>query len=211
MQEIQASRGTNGILECNFLSKTRTAPSFVLTEKSYDANPKRAKGILASEETMEEPVPRQPRKMDKKRKIMMPVMSKVGVKMYAKSILYHTFPLLFLNLFVYPPKNMGDTPMIVSPFNKLVICIVLAYEHSVINAPFTHAVLQCFDIFYGGNGKSSGLLRGMPLVARMFATSEQAWYPMASSSANYCRKTSSVRNGCITVWTLFRCNPNRVV
>jgi hypothetical protein len=32
----------------------------------------------------------------------------------------------------------------------------------------------------------------MPLVTRMFASSEHAWDPMASSSVNFCRKTRTV-------------------
>jgi hypothetical protein len=32
----------------------------------------------------------------------------------------------------------------------------------------------------------------MPLVTRMFASSEQAWDPMASSGVNVCRKTRTV-------------------
>jgi hypothetical protein len=49
--------------------------------------------------------------------------------------------------------------------------------------------LQRFDMIYDDNGKSSGLPRGMPLVTRMFASSEHAWDPMASSSARSCSKT----------------------
>jgi hypothetical protein len=32
----------------------------------------------------------------------------------------------------------------------------------------------------------------MPLVTRVFASSEHAWDPMASSSVNFCRKTRTV-------------------
>jgi hypothetical protein len=52
--------------------------------------------------------------------------------------------------------------------------------------------LQCFDMIYDDNGKSSGLPRGMPLVTRVFASSEHAWDPMASSSVNSYRKTRTV-------------------
>jgi hypothetical protein len=41
-------------------------------------------------------------------------------------------------------------------------------------------------------GKRSELPRGMPLVTRMFASSELAWGPMASSSVNFCPKTRTV-------------------
>jgi hypothetical protein len=41
-------------------------------------------------------------------------------------------------------------------------------------------------------GKRSEPPRGMPLVTRMFASSEHAWDPMASSSVNSCRKTRTV-------------------
>jgi hypothetical protein len=33
---------------------------------------------------------------------------------------------------------------------------------------------------------------GMPLVTRMFASSEHAWDPMASSSVNFCRRTRTM-------------------
>jgi hypothetical protein len=46
--------------------------------------------------------------------------------------------------------------------------------------------LQCRPV------KSSGLPRGMPLVTRMFASSEHAWDQMASSSAKFCLKTRTV-------------------
>jgi hypothetical protein len=42
-------------------------------------------------------------------------------------------------------------------------------------------------------GKRSELPRGVPLVTRMLASSEQACDPMASSSVNFCLKTSTVR------------------
>jgi hypothetical protein len=45
-------------------------------------------------------------------------------------------------------------------------------------------------------GKRSELPRGMPLVTRVFASSEHAWDPMASSSVNFCRKTRTVPNVC---------------
>jgi hypothetical protein len=32
----------------------------------------------------------------------------------------------------------------------------------------------------------------MPLVTRVFASSEHAWDPMASSSVNFCQKTRTV-------------------
>jgi hypothetical protein len=41
-------------------------------------------------------------------------------------------------------------------------------------------------------GKRSELPRGMPLVTRVFASSEHAWDPMASSSVNFCRKKRTV-------------------
>jgi hypothetical protein len=37
-------------------------------------------------------------------------------------------------------------------------------------------------------GKRSGHPRGMPLVTHLFASSEQAWEPVASPSVNSCRK-----------------------
>jgi hypothetical protein len=48
--------------------------------------------------------------------------------------------------------------------------------------------LQRFDGVYGSTGKRSEHPRGMPLVARLLDSSEQAWEPMASSSVNVCRK-----------------------
>jgi hypothetical protein len=53
--------------------------------------------------------------------------------------------------------------------------------------------LQCFDMIYDGNDKHSGLPRGMPLGTRMFASKEHVWDPMASSRANVCSKTRTVR------------------
>jgi hypothetical protein len=41
-------------------------------------------------------------------------------------------------------------------------------------------------------GVRSELPRGMPLVTRVFASSEHALDPMASSSVNFCRKTHTV-------------------
>jgi hypothetical protein len=47
-------------------------------------------------------------------------------------------------------------------------------------------VLERFDMIYGGNSKSTGLPRGMVLVARMLELqAEQAWDPMASSGVNF--------------------------
>jgi hypothetical protein len=37
-------------------------------------------------------------------------------------------------------------------------------------------------------GKRSEHPRGMPLVTRTIASNEHEWEPMASSSANFCRK-----------------------
>jgi hypothetical protein len=54
------------------------------------------------------------------------------------------------------------------------------------------AGLQRSGIIYGDGGKSTVLPRGMPLVTRMIASSEQAWNPMASSSAKFCLKTRTV-------------------
>jgi hypothetical protein len=53
--------------------------------------------------------------------------------------------------------------------------------------------LQCLDVIYGGNGKSSELPMGMPLVTCGFASSEHVWDPMASSSAKFCLKTRTVQ------------------
>jgi hypothetical protein len=53
--------------------------------------------------------------------------------------------------------------------------------------------LQCvWTQFTVSTGKRSGHPRGMPLVTRMFVSSEHAWDPMASSSVNFCRKTCTV-------------------
>jgi hypothetical protein len=49
--------------------------------------------------------------------------------------------------------------------------------------------------FTASTGKRSELPRGMPLVTRVFASSEHAWDPMASSSVNFCRKTRTVLQG----------------
>ena len=50
-------------------------------------------------------------------------------------------------------------------------------------------------------GKKSGHSRGMPLVTRLLASSEQAWEPMVSSSVNSCQKTRTVPS---TVWSAMR-------
>ena len=47
--------------------------------------------------------------------------------------------------------------------------------------------------FTVSTGKRSELPRGMPLVTRVFASSEHAWDPMASSSVNFCRKRAPCR------------------
>jgi hypothetical protein len=41
-------------------------------------------------------------------------------------------------------------------------------------------------------GKRNELPRGMSLVTRVFASSEHAWDPMASSSVKFCQKTRTV-------------------
>jgi hypothetical protein len=46
--------------------------------------------------------------------------------------------------------------------------------------------------FTVSTGKRVKLPRGMPMVTRMFASSEHAWDPMASSSVDFCRKTRTV-------------------
>jgi hypothetical protein len=43
-------------------------------------------------------------------------------------------------------------------------------------------------------GKRSEHPRGLPLVTRMLASSEQEWEPMAFSSVDLCRKTRTVRS-----------------
>jgi hypothetical protein len=58
-----------------------------------------------------------------------------------------------------------------------------------------HHAWKTFSVwtqFTVSTGKRSELPRGMPLVTRVFASSEHAWDPMASSSVNFCRKTGTV-------------------
>ena len=57
---------------------------------------------------------------------------------------------------------------------------------SICQHPWTFSVWTQFTV---QTGKRSELPRGMPLVTRVFASSEHAWDPMASSSVNFCRKT----------------------
>jgi hypothetical protein len=63
-------------------------------------------------------------------------------------------------------------------------------------AYFKVAKLAAFGVwtqFTVSTGKRVKLQRGTPLVARMFASNEHAWDPMASSSVNLCRKTGTVQ------------------
>jgi hypothetical protein len=65
------------------------------------------------------------------------------------------------------------------------------------NLPLRTALLQhAFSVwtqFTVQTGKRSELPKGMTLVTRMFTSSVlQAWDPMASSSADFCRKMRTV-------------------
>jgi hypothetical protein len=94
-----------------------------------------------------------------------------------------------------PCAGCSTTALCLVPSESIPIIVVLSLVN-VTNAcasPLLSAgFLQCIDIVYGSNGKSSGRPRGMPLVTRIFASNEHAWDPMASSSANSCRKTNTV-------------------
>jgi hypothetical protein len=52
-----------------------------------------------------------------------------------------------------------------------------------------HVTFGVWTQFTVPTGKRSEFPRGMPLVTRMFALSEQEWDPMTSSSVGFCRKT----------------------
>jgi hypothetical protein len=61
------------------------------------------------------------------------------------------------------------------------------------NVPWVEVAFSVWTQFTVSTGKKSELPRGMPMVTRVFASSEHAWDPMASSSVNFCRKTRTVQ------------------
>jgi hypothetical protein len=87
-----------------------------------------------------------------------------------------------------------------SPGRKAIKIAATESRQSVRICPGTAAqtivfLLTAFSVwtqFTVQTGKKSELPRGIPLVTRVFASSEHAWDPMASSSVNFCRKTRTV-------------------
>jgi hypothetical protein len=60
------------------------------------------------------------------------------------------------------------------------------------STPCNGSAFSVWTQFTVSTGIRSELPRGMPLVTRVFASSEHAWDPMASSSVNFCQKTRTV-------------------
>jgi hypothetical protein len=79
------------------------------------------------------------------------------------------------------------------------MCVISEWTHNQ-NMPSDHGcAFRVWTEFTASTGKRCELPRGMPLVTRVFASSEHAWDPMASSSVNFCRKTRTVRGSCLAL------------
>jgi hypothetical protein len=118
-----------------------------------------------------------------------------------------------------PPSSPPPALLISAPLSLL-----HTQEAALSIAPSVHSAVRdrvhgqrCSSIapsawteFTVWTGKESEHLRGMPLVTRLLASSEQAWRPTATSSVNFCLKRARTRCTSIKQRSRVPFNPGRI-